>query len=258
MKTSIIIPAHNEEKRIPNTLNNYYKFFKSKSEPFEFIIVLNACKDNTKQVVEKIAKGKKEIIVLDFKEPGKGLAIKRGFLNALKRKNDLIGFVDADSSTSPEAFYDLIKNVGDNDGIIASRYSNGAKVYPKQTLKRRIVSRIGNMLIRVLFLLNYKDTQCGAKLFKRKFITKIVNELNITGWAFDVHLLYLAKIEKAKIVELPTIWEDKEGSTLDIKKASIKFFLSLIKLRLTYSPFKFLLKTFNKFEVTLWKILEEK
>lgn len=249
-KISITIPAYNEEKRIGSTLESYGKFFdklkRGKKLDYELLIVINNTKDRTEEIVRKFQKKNKNIKYLNFKQGGKGFAIIEGFREALKgRENSLIGFVDADMSTGPEAFYDLFKNMGENEGIIASRYIGGAVVKPKQSIQRIIVSRIFNFLIRSLFFLPYKDTQCGAKLFKRKTICKIVNNLEITQWAFDVDLLYKIKKANFKIKEYPTIWADKEYSKINFMKAGPRMALAVIRLRLINSRFRFLVRGYD-------------
>jgi glycosyltransferase involved in cell wall biosynthesis len=247
MKTIIVIPAYNEEKRIENTLIEYGQFFKKlkkqKLLDFEILIVINNTTDRTEEIVKKHSKKIKEIKYLNFKQGGKGFAIIEGFKEALKKENDLIGFVDADLATSPEAFYDLIKNIANYDGIIASRYVPGAIVNPKQSVQRIIVSRMFNFLIRVLFLMHYADTQCGAKVFKRRVIERIANKLGMSQWAFDVELLYFLKREGLRIKEHPTVWADKEYSKINFLKAGPKMALSIIRLRLINSPFEPLLRS---------------
>jgi len=235
MKISIIIPAHNEEKRIENTLKQYSKFFqnlkKQKILDFEIVIIINNTTDNTEKIVRKFSKKYKYIKYLNFKPVGKGFAITEGFKYLLKGKNDLISFVDADMSTSPKAFYDLFKNIDGYDGIIASRWINGARVV-NRTLIRKITSKGFNLVAKNLFFLPYKDIQCGAKIFKRKVIEKIVSELSITGWAFDVNLLYLCKKHKFNIKEHPIIWQDKKESKIKgLSKTSIQMLFEIIKLR---------------------------
>lgn len=245
MKVSIIIPAHNEEKRISETLERYVEFFKRKID-FEIIIVLNACEDNTPKVVEKYGKKFKEIRVLDFKEKGKGFAIIEGFKDALSRENDLIGFVDADLATPPEAYYDLIENIKENDGVIASRWLKDSVIKTKQTTLRKITSRGFNFLTKGILFLPYKDTQCGAKLFKREALGKIINKIGITQWAFDVDLLYKARRQGLIIKEIPTVWEDKSGSKVNLLKAPFRMFSGIMRLRLLHSPFKFIVKIYDK------------
>jgi len=239
MKISIIIPAYNEEKRIENTLKEYGKFFqnlkKQKVLDFEIIIVMNNTTDNTEEVIRKFSKKYKDIKYLNFKPRGKGFAVKEGFKYSLKRKNDLIGFVDADMSTSPESFYDLFKNIKDNDGIIASRWIKGARVI-ERTMRRKIISKTFNFVVGSLFFLSYKDTQCGAKIFKRKVIKKIIYGLNTQGWVFDVNLLYLCKKYKFKIKEYPTVWKDKKKSKItNLFKTSIQMFFEIVKLKFLLS-----------------------
>ena len=245
MKLSIIIPAHNEEKRISKTLEDYAFFFRKKfKKEFEIIVVLNGCIDNTLGVVKKFQKKYPSIRYLDFKQSGKGFAIIEGFKTA---KGDLMGFADADGSTNAEAFNDLILKINPYDGIIASRYMKGSVVNPKQPIKRRIASRIFNFIVRVLFGLKTGDTQCGAKLFRKEAIKKMLPKLGITKWAFDVDLLYQIKRESFRTKEIPTVWKDCLGSRLNIRKATIEMFLSLARLRLIYSPFKFIVRFYDLF-----------
>ena len=250
-KPSIIIPAYNEEKRIGRTLEEYSRFFEEKKKigelkEFEILVVLNACKDNTLGVVKEKQKKYKEIIFLDFKQGGKGFAIIEGFKDALKRDNKLIGFVDADMATPPEAFYDLIKNIGNFDGILASRWMKESVIKTKQTLLRIITSRGFNFLVKGILLIPYSDTQCGAKLFKKKAIESVINDLGTTKWAFDIDLIYKLRRKNFRIREIPTIWEDKRGSKLNVIKVPFQMFSSIVRLRLIYSPFNFVVRFYNK------------
>ena len=250
-RTAIIIPAYNEEKRIGKTLEEYAVFFEERKkigelQGFEILVVLNACKDNTLEVVKEKQKKYKEIIFLNFEQSGKGFAIIEGFKDALKRDNWLIGFVDADMATPPEAFYDLIKNIRDFDGILASRWMKNSIIKTKQTMLRIITSRSFNFLVKSTLLIPYSDTQCGAKLFKKKAIENVINDLGTTKWAFDIDLIYKLRRKKFRIKEIPTIWEDKRGSKLNLVKVPFQMFSSIIRLRLIHSPFKFIIRLYNK------------
>ena len=241
VELSIIIPAYNEEKRIEKTAEDYIKYFKKYD--YELIIIPNGCKDKTEDIVKKLSKKNKQIKYKIIKEAvGKGGAIKEGFRIA---QGKLIGFVDADNSTKPREFEDLIKNIGKYDCIIASRYIKGAVVKPKQKITRIIASRAFNLMVRILFGLRVYDTQCGAKLFKKEVIKKILPKLDITKWAFDVDLLLQVKKQKYKIKEYPTKWEDSLGSQLKIHKAIPEMFLSLTRLRLINSKFKFIINFYD-------------
>lgn len=248
---SIIIPAHNEEKRISKTLENYGKFFKEKKNEkkinnFEIIVVINNTQDKTEGIVKKFFRKYPEIRCLNFKQGGKGFAIIEGFREALKGNPRLIGFIDGDMSTPPSAFYDLVKRIDGYDGIIGDRW-NKKSIIKKQTLIRRFVSRGYNLIIRTLFLFPYRDTQCGAKLFKKEIIEKNIHKLITSNWGFDVALLFcLRKETNAQIISVPTIWNDDKGSKINLKKIPLLMFLSAIRLRLIHSPFKNLVKLYRK------------
>jgi len=252
MKISIIIPAYNEEKRIGKTLEEYCKFFQNKKikkviEDFEIIVVLNACRDKTLEVVKKAEKHFKEISHLEFERAGKGFAIIGGFKDALKRDSSLIGFVDADNATNPSACYDLIQNLGGYDGIIASRYINNARVVPPPSLSRIIASRIFNFLVRAVLFMPYKDTQCGAKFFRREAIKEIIPLIGITKWAFDVDLLYQMRKNKFRLREYPTVWSDQNYSKINLKAAGPQMFLAIVRLRLLNSPARGLIRLYNDY-----------
>lgn len=246
---SIIIPAYNEEDRINQTLEEYLRFLKEKKrkkeiDDFFLIISLNGCVDDTKKIVQEHSC--EELVVLDSKKAGKGFAIIRGFKEALKRGSEFIGFVDADMATAPDSFYDLFLKIQDYHGVIASRYVKDAIVNPKQSVQRIIASRIFNLWIKSLFIMPYKDTQCGAKLFRKEAIDKIIDELTITKWAFDVDLLYRLKKNGFRIKEIPTVWSDKEYSKINFLKSGPLMALSILRLRLLNSPFKVLVKIHDK------------
>jgi len=246
---SIIIPAYNEEKRIGETLEEYLRFFSEKKEnkeigDFELLVVLNGCKDNTLRVVEKYTKKFSMIRYLNFEQAGKGFAIIEGFKDALNKGKKLIGFVDADMATKPESFYDLIQNIENYDGIIASRGLKESEV--KTSFMRKLTNRGFNFVVRIFLFLPFKDTQCGAKLFKREALNEVIDEIGMTEWAFDVDLLYKLRKKGFKVKEIPTIWEDKTDSKLNLTIVPFKMFSSVVRLRLLNSPFRFIVRAYDK------------
>lgn len=224
----IVIPAYNEATRIEHTLEEYAKYFKDKPEKTTFLVVANNCKDNTVAVAKAVAKKHKNIKIINLKPGGKGFAIKQGFLWALKSKikYDLIGFVDADMATLPQYYYDLIKAAKNHDGAIASRYIKGAVVHPKRPWGRKVGGKLYNWILRAMFGLKYKDTQCGAKIFNHDTIKKVTPLMSETGWSFDLELLYLCKLFEKDIIEIPTTWSDQPGSHLTISSKLAKEFLN--------------------------------
>ena len=224
-KVQIIIPAYNEENRIEKTITEYVEYFRTqKMLKTSFLIVANNCSDKTVAICRKLQQKFSEIEIMDLKAGGKGFAVKEGFSHSIKNKSfDLIGFVDADLATTPPYFYELITKIKDHDGAIASRYVKGARVWPKRPFLKRIGGKIYNFVLRNKFNIPFKDTQCGAKIFKSNVIESIAPFMQEKGWAFDLELLYLCQIFDAHIVEVPTTWSDMPGSHLSVSGSSKEF-----------------------------------
>lgn len=230
MRLSLIIPSYNEEKRFVDNINLKYKFFKEKlKDDFELIIVPNNCKDKTPEMALEFAKDKKNVrvhIIPNYS--GKGGAVIKGFELA---EGDLIGFIDTDNSTTPEEFIKLYQNIGDHHGIIASRKLKDSLIIPKRKFHQDASSFLFNKFVNLFFNLGYKDTQCGAKLFKKPIAKYLIKNYSEEHWGFDVDLLYLCKKKNLKILEYPIIWSDSEHSVLTLK-ASLTTVFRLMKYRL--------------------------
>lgn len=243
MDLSIIIPAYNEEKRISRTLHDYGSYFSTYKKKTEIIVVLNGCKDNTLTLVKQLVKKYSIIRYVDIPPAiGKGGAIIEGFKLA---KGDIIGFADADGATPAQHFASLIQYINGADGFIASRWIKGAVVEPLQPLQRRIASRTFNFLVRLLFGLPFHDTQCGYKLFKKKAIHTVLPALSTTRWAFDVDLLYQLQRRHFSVKEVPAVWKDQSGSSIRVPRVSLEMLLAIIRLRLIYSPLRFIVGIYN-------------
>ena len=246
MRLSIVVPAHNEEKRIGPMLEAYLPFFSNRyGNEVEFSVVINGSTDGTDEIVAGFAKRYPQVRAIIEPNPiGKGGALILGFREA---QGALVGFVDADGSTPPEAFQDLVDKIGAAGGIIASRWTKGSQVSPRQPIDRRLASRVFNLMTRVLFGLRLTDTQCGAKLMRREAVQAILPHLGITQWAFDVDLLFQLRRAGYAIREIPTTWRDVEGSKVQVGKASTEMMLALTRLRLLYSPFKWVVSLYDRF-----------
>lgn len=244
MKLSIVIPAYNEEQRLPPTLAAYLAHFEPRYRgDFELIVVVNGSRDGTERVArEQVPSHPAVRVIVEPKAIGKGGAIMLGWQAA---RGELVGFVDADGATGPEAFDALVQNIGEAGAIFASRWIPGAQVSPRQPLKRRIASRIFNFLVRRLFKVRIHDTQCGAKLLSRAALDAVLPELGITRWAFDVDLLFRLRRHGFPIVEHPTVWHDVGGSQLRVGRASLEMFVAIARLRLLYSPFAWIVDLYD-------------
>lgn len=244
MKLSIIVPAYNEEERLGPMLEDYEPYFASRyGDGVEIVVVVNGSRDRTPQVAEDFAKRHPQVrAIVEPRAIGKGGAVILGLRAA---RGDLVGFVDADDATRPAAFDELVAKIGDAGAIIASRYLPGAQVSPRQPLKRRIASRVFNGLVRLFFGLRITDTQCGAKLLTREAVQAILPHLGVTRWAFDVDLLFQLRRLGFRIVEIPTVWSEPGGSRLKIVKASLEMFVAICRLRLLYSPFRWVVSAYD-------------
>ncbi|MDB6028552.1 MAG: hypothetical protein JWM68_4775 [Verrucomicrobiales bacterium] len=234
----LLVPAYNEERRIEPLLREYSFYFKQNyTGKFQLVVVLNGCRDDTIGVVKKVqADFPDSINVLDFPAPiGKGGALIEGL--KLAALGDLIGYVDADGATGPQAFHDLVKKMGDADCVIASRWIPGAVLHQSQTSKRQFASRVFHTIVQTLFRMNIRDTQCGAKVIRRQAVEKIHPSLCIADMAFDINFLYCLKRDGFTVREVPTEWTDKVGSKVSLGRTSLTMLLSVIRLRLIYSPF---------------------
>jgi glycosyltransferase involved in cell wall biosynthesis len=233
----LLVPAYNEERRIEPVLRDYARHFQEQYHGrFQLVVVLNGCRDNTLQVVQRVAAEHPAISALEFPDPiGKGGALIEGL--KLAPLADLIGYVDADGATAPPAFHDLVRRWAEADCVIGSRWLPGALLHIEQSGKRQFASRAFHRIVQLLFRMNIHDTQCGAKVMRRQAVEKIHSALRIADMAFDINLLYSLKREGFRVLEVPTEWTDKIGSTVVLGRTSLTMFLSVLRLRLIYSPF---------------------
>jgi len=253
-----LVPAYNEETRIGPVLLEFAEYFqKNYAGKFQLVVVLNGCRDNTIGVVQEVAAKYPTVSALEFAAPiGKGGALIEGL--KLAPRADLIGYVDADGATGPKAFYQLVQLCDRADCVIGSRWLPGAVLHQSQTRLRRLFSRGFHAIVQSLLWLNIKDTQCPAKVLHRHVVEKIHGSLLTADLAFDVNLLYVVKRAGFKILEVPIEWTDQVGSkvTQSLIRSSLTMFLSVVRLRLIYSPFYGpLRKMFGPFEAWIYKKL---
>ncbi len=223
MNISIVIPVYNEEKRIGSTLKKIISYCKKNFDKFEIIIVDDCSNDNTLDVV----KNYNVKIIKNKENKGKGYVVKRGILAA---KYGWVLFSDADLATPISELKKLV--VVDSDIIIASRNMKNSHIKVKQPFLRHIIGRLFPFLVNLVMFLGFKDTQCGFKLFKTTVAKRIVKKQLINRFAFDVELLFIAKKLGYSVKEVPIVWVDKKGSTVNALKDSFRMFIDLFKIRI--------------------------
>lgn len=208
----------------------------------EFVVVVNASTDDTEGLAGAYAATWPCVrVIVEPGRVGKGGALMIGFREA---RGDLVGFVDADGSTPPEAFDDLVRGIGDAGAIIANRWHPESRISP-QPWSRRLASRVFNGVVRLLFKVRITDTQCGAKLMTRRAMEDVLRHLGITQWAFDVDLLFQLRRHGHRIVEIPTTWHDAAGSHLRVGRASFEMLVAVVRLRLIYSPLRWVVTVYD-------------
>ncbi len=201
---SIIIPAHNEAKRLPLTLIDIDKHLSKGDFSYEIIVADNNSTDATREVVRRFSHLIKNLQLLECKVPGKGATVKKGILEA---NGDIRLFMDADNSTSIDQFQKMKPYFPEGyDVVIGSRDVEGAKKEPPQPWHKTLAGNVGNLFIQALLLPGIWDTQCGFKAFTEEAALKIFPLLKIDRWGFDVEVLGLAKKMGYKIKEIPVFW----------------------------------------------------
>ena len=256
----LLIPAYNEEARIEPVLRQYAAFFQQNySTPFQLVVVLNGCRDNTLGVVQRVAKEFPAVGWLDFPAPiGKGGALIEGL--KLAGHADVIGYVDADGATGPAAVLQLIPYLEKADCVIGSRWLPGSVLLKAQPKFRQIISRCFHLIVELLFWLHVKDTQCPCKLMRRAAVEKIHPALRIADLAFDVNLLAALNQAGFRIIEVPIQWTDIVGSkvTSSLLRQSLTMFLSVLRVRLIYWPWLYrLLQPLRPLEGWVYKKLRQ-
>jgi len=230
MKLSVIIPAYNEEKRLPKTLQSIYEYLRQQGYEYEIIVVSDGSKDKTAQVVEELKLQITNLKLIDRKKNrGKGYTVKEGMLNA---QGDYRLFMDADNSTTIDQVEKMWPWFEKGyDIVIGSRDVKGAILDPPQPFYRRLVGEFFKYVRMIICdLWHLKDTQCGFKCFKKEVVETIFPKLRIERFAFDVEILLLAKMHGFKIKEIPVLWRNDPESKVKLKSA-IKMGLDLFKIR---------------------------
>ena len=235
MLLSIVIPARNEAKRIEGTLVAYAEAF---GRDTEILVVVNGTTDATAEIARRCAEPYPHVTVIDIPEKiGKGGAVRAGFARA---QGTYVGFVDADMATAPHEYRRILVAARQADGAFGSRWVRGSRVLGRSPL-RAIASRMFVALTQSLVGLHWADTQCGAKIFHRRFLPGYLAESQVNDLAFDVELLLLLERAGAHLVEVPTVWVSQPGSNalgspLAFLRHALAMLRSLLKLRRGGTP----------------------
>lgn len=200
---SIIIPAHNEEGRLPQALEQIFAFLETQDYTAEVLIVENGSSDKTLEIAREYAARQGALKVFHEDDPGKGKAIKRGMLEA---SGDYRFMCDADLSMPIEELVKFIPSrEHELDIAIASREAKGAVRYNEPEY-RHLGGRLINLAVRLLILPGLQDTQCGFKCFRAEVAEEIFPYQSLLGWSFDIEILFVARKRGYRIQEVPIHW----------------------------------------------------
>lgn len=226
---SLIIPAYNEGKRLPQTLPQVISFIVAQPYPAEVLVVNNNSQDNTKAIAKEFTDEFPFLVVLDEPIQGKGAAVRTGMIAA---KGEYLFMADADLSMPIEEVSKFMPPKLDGyDIAIASREIKGAIRYNEPGY-RHLMGRIFNFIVKFLAVPGFQDTQCGFKCFRRQVALDILECQTIDGWAFDVELLYIAQHRGYQIVEVPVNWYYRANSRIHPIRDAIDMVREVIKIRL--------------------------
>jgi dolichyl-phosphate beta-glucosyltransferase len=223
---SVVIPAFNEEKRLPVTLATILSFLRSRGEPFEIVVVDDGSEDRTAEVARSA--GPEVRVLQNPGNRGKGYSVRQGMLNARGQRRLMS---DADLSTPIEELGALHSALKDGAQIaIASRAVVGARLEKRQSHARESSGRFFNLLVRWLHLPGIMDTQCGFKLFTAEAAEAAFRDSRLDGFAFDVEALVLARRAGFVIREVAVTWRNDEQSRVSLARGFAAF-VDLFRLR---------------------------
>lgn len=217
VRLSVIIPAYNEEKRLPPTLRDIDKYLKRQTYNYEIIVVSDGSTDKTVEIVKSLMPEIRNLKILDFKENhGKGFGVREGMLKA---EGQYRLFTDADNSTTIDQIEKMWPWLEKGyDVVIGSRDIKGAVLDPPQPWWRRLLGFVFRLLTQIICgTWGILDSQCGFKLFTSRVAEEIFPQCEINRFAFDPEVLVLAKKAGYKIKEVPVHWRNDPQSKVKFK-----------------------------------------
>lgn len=229
IKLSVIIPAYNEEERLPGTLKAIDEYLTKQDYGYEIIVVNDGSSDDTAQVTRNLKSEIDNLKLIDNEENhGKGYVVHQGLKES---RGEYRLFTDADNSTSIDQVEKMWSQVDEYDVVIGSRDLEGSVLDPPQPLFRRFLGEIFKLVRKVILdLWGLEDTQCGFKLFTAEAAEEIIPYCRVDGFAFDPELLVLARRLGFKIKEIPVRWVNDEDSRVGLE-GTLKMGWDLLKIR---------------------------
>ena len=224
---SVVIPAYDEESRIPSTLERVHGFLSERGGDWEIIVVDDGSADRTADVVSDFAGTHSRVRLLRAPHLGKGGAVRAGMLDSRAEYRFLC---DADLSMPIEQIERFLERMDDCDVAIGSRECHGS-VRVDEPFRRHAMGRAFNSVVRALAVPGIQDTQCGFKCFRGAVARRLFGRQRLDGFAFDVEVLFLALKERFRILEVPIDWHFREESKVDPLRDSVRMFRDVVRVR---------------------------
>ena len=224
---SVVIPAYNEERRLPGTLRSVVEYLRPRGTAFEILVVDDGSTDGTAAKVEAFADPAVQLL-RGQENRGKGHAVRTGMLKARGARRLM---TDADLSTPIADLGRLEEALGRGfDVAIGSRALPGSNVEVRQGAFREGMGRVFNVGVRLLLLPDLRDTQCGFKLFTAEAARVAFGASRLEGFCFDVEALVVARQHGLRIVEVPVTWRNDIATRVGLTKGA-QAFIDLARIR---------------------------
>jgi dolichyl-phosphate beta-glucosyltransferase len=228
---SVVVPAYNEEERLPRTLARLDEYYSAQDYDFDVVVVSDGSRDGTVELVREFAKTHPHFSVVDSQpNRGKGYAVRQGMLEAT---GELVLFCDADLATPQEETEKLLAHIRDGAHIaIGSRPLHDSKLERRQPLYRELLGRAFNKVVQLLAVKGIDDTQCGFKMFTQAASQAVFSRCKLDGFSFDFESLMVARDLGYRTDEVPIRWSHQEGSKVVLLRDGPRMLRDLVRLRL--------------------------
>ncbi len=227
---SVVIPAYNEENRLPASLERIDGYLRRQRIEAEILVIDDGSTDGTARLADEFLKDRRGRVVRLDENRGKGAAVRRGVIEAAGR---WVLMTDADLSAPIEEHQKLAATARDNDLdiVIASRGLAGSRIEVRQAWLRQTMGKTFNVLMRAMTGLPFRDTQCGFKLMDRRRVLPLFEKMVIDRFAFDIELLYLAMRYGLGVREIPVVWRNEPDSRVNLIGDPLNMLWDVVRIR---------------------------
>jgi dolichyl-phosphate beta-glucosyltransferase len=230
---SIVVPAFNEERRLPPTLLDMVDFFDRLPLTYEIIVVDDGSTDTTSEVVRKFERVREQVKLIQLpKNYGKGHAVRLGILNS---RGNFILFADADGATPIDEFNRLYSAMQSGAEIaIGSRAVTSTETRVTTSIHRKLLGRVFNRCVNTALLPSIADTQCGFKMFTRNAALFLFKRQHADRFSFDVEILYIARKADIAVVEVAINWTNVPGSKVNLLTDSMRMLRDVFTFKMRH------------------------